>query len=172
MEPRTRATGSAAALTALIAAAAGCTDPAPLSYYDPQADTDIGGGHDDALSDAGPDQPSGSPCSEDSPWPCDPITSQGCAGTDSACDYGVSNGVTGFFCFTDGTEPAGSACGQDAGPWCASGSTCMGGLCTPYCCSQDDCDPGTLCEAVDWEYLDAGIGLCLPDGDAGADAGR
>jgi hypothetical protein len=76
---------------------------------------------------------------------CNPITNLGCL-EDSICDYSVSAGS--FRCFPPAAQPLCGACDERApGPFCAQGSTCRGGLglCTRYCCVDEDCGGGGTC---------------------------
>jgi hypothetical protein len=140
--------------------AAGCGDAGITDYFQPEGDSDIGGAH-DSPDDSGAEQPTGDPCAADSPWPCQPVTGDGCAGDDLACDFGLSGGIWGFWCFTDCSEPAGAPCDQIAGPWCASGMTCRGGVCTAFCCLAEDCPEGSACVPGSWTPpLESGPGFC------------
>ncbi|MDD5309651.1 MAG: hypothetical protein PHU25_20220 [Deltaproteobacteria bacterium] len=37
-------------------------------------------------------QQTGDPCSDQNPWPCNPVTNEGCDGEDDACDWGGGSG--------------------------------------------------------------------------------
>ncbi|HUT79171.1 MAG TPA: hypothetical protein VM285_15845 [Polyangia bacterium] len=140
--------------------AAGCGDAGITDYFEPEGDSDIGGAN-DLTADSGTQQPTGDPCAEDSPWPCHPVTGAGCDGDDSGCDFGLGGGVWGFFCFSDCTEPLGASCDQAVGPWCASGMTCRGGVCSGFCCLAEDCPEGIGCVPGNWDPpLEAGPGFC------------
>jgi hypothetical protein len=139
--------------------AAGCGEAGITDYFQPEADSDIGGKQ-DVPADQAPEQPTGDPCAADSPWPCHPVTGAGCA-EGLGCDFGPNGGIWGFFCFTDCTEPAGAPCDQAAGPWCASGATCRGGTCTSFCCEEADCAEGFDCFPANWDPpLESGPGFC------------
>ena len=143
------------------ALAGGCGDAAYTKYYDPEVDSDIGGaGPSPADSDSAA-QPSGDPCSSASPFQCDPLAAASCAGETSGCDYGEVDGVHGFYCYTDCTEPVGAACDPADGPWCAAGATCRDGVCAAYCCGAADCSGGLTCDPVDLEHVEGALGVCV-----------
>ncbi len=125
---------------------------------------------DDGPDDNSPDTdsegtplPTGDPCAADAPWSCHPVTGEGCISATAACDYGENaDGVAGFYCFTDSTEALGAPCDGELGPWCASGLTCIEGVCARYCCSNDDCEAsaGPTCAPLDWPSIVGPLGIC------------
>jgi hypothetical protein len=145
----------------LVPLLAGCDDVKYTDYFEGEVDSDVGqgtGGDIDAGN--GAEQLVGDPCGDENPWSCDPNDGAGCGDGGLGCDYGLHEGVFGFFCFTDATEPIGAPCAVDAGPWCAGGATCHEGLCAAYCCGDGDCAEG-VCDALPLEYVEGPLGICL-----------
>ncbi len=108
------------------------------------------------------------PCSGNTIWRCDPLTNEGCSGSDAACDYGVDQEQTqGFYCFEDSTESTSSACDPQNGPWCASGNSCYENSCRKYCCNDSQCPSGHSCQTPSpyWSEVEGEeLGLCLSSG--------
>ena len=158
------------ALVALAAAlSCACGDVADPEYFQQEVDPDVGQDNGDD-PDAGTSAVTGDPCADDNPWGCDPVTNAGCQAQETACEYGVHQGASGFYCFSDSTEPLGAACGSqdNGGPWCAGGSTCVSGICVAYCCGDDDCG-GEVCSAVEHENVTGPLGTCPPEQDLDTD---
>ncbi len=147
-------------------------------------DTDIGQGSGDTGGNG--NGQSGDPCLAESPWSCNPVTSEGCEGTEVSCNWGQKNYEWGFWCFSPATQSAGENCDTANGPWCGIdevsgiGTTChiegdgTTGACALYCCGQSDCDSGQTCIPLELENVTGDIGYCSGSGqipDAGADAG-
>jgi hypothetical protein len=152
--------------TAAVLLTAACVDIKGSDYFEPNMDSDVGSGSGDS-TDTGVDQPQGDPCaSDDGTFACDPVTNAGCADAGVGCDYGELDDVSGFYCYEDATEPGGAACDAAAGPWCAAGHTCVGGVCASYCCGSADCG-GEACSPLDLEFVDGPLGTCpLPEPDS------
>ena len=67
---------------------------------------------------------------------CNPVTNAGCPS--GSCDLSDQ----GYNCFPTGTADMCTACDNQAGPFCATGSTCVGGQCARFCCTDADCGCG------------------------------
>ena len=109
-------------------------------------------------------QPTGDPCGEDNPWPCNPMTSAECTGEDQACAWSLITDVVRmveyytFFCVDESTEAEGAMCEEDQdGPFCGPGLICIMwevgiGECMKMCCSDEDCDSGETCTELNESY--------------------
>ena len=76
---------------------------------------------------------------------CNPVTNEGCD-PGQACDRDAQNG--GFSCFSIGnTEDLCADCGEGFG-YCKKGLACVG-QCGRYCCSDDDCAPGSCVKVTE-----------------------
>lgn len=86
---------------------------------------------------------------------CDPYTNCGCK-KGEAC-YVSNNGVTASAtCYREGTTPHGQACSHDH-RYCAGGSSCNDGVCSPYC---DPRDP-TTCSGDCIATAAVNLGYCF-----------
>jgi hypothetical protein len=107
---------------------------------------------------------------------CNPVTGEPCREGEQ-CDYvrPVPGSISGFFCFP---PPANAslcmACNTDSGPFCENTTTCVdalgapargNGACARYCCSDDDCGPGT-CVAGGFDPAAPDLGVCADPSDA------
>jgi len=137
-----------------------CGSVGPDWGFDEQVDWDVGeGSSHDVVYD---------PCAGPDAGLCDPLTNAGCdAEAGYACSYCTGAGGP-FACLSDSTEPAGSACDADDGPWCGPALACTPadggvGVCVPYCCGDEDCGPGAPCTPFGYADVADPFGFCAPD---------
>ncbi len=112
-------------------------------------------------------QESGDPCSEDSPWECNPVTNEGCTGDDIACDWDIYVNIEAFVCLPESDRALGDECTLRGGygPYCGPGLTCYIGECVKSCCSDSDC-PEENCNYHDLDVWDnyvvgGSLGICV-----------
>lgn len=100
-------------------------------------------------------------CSGQDKWACDPLsTTATCKGAGSACDLDLGSGQ--FMCYDPPNDvPVGGSCDNGNGPFCAQGSTCTGGKCARYCCTDADCNGQGTCTALGGAGLNSVIGVCV-----------
>ena len=96
---------------------------------------------------------------------CNPITNEGCLGTD-VC--GPDNGSS-FYCQPAGSMAGVVVCGDctATGATCAAGGYCAGSSagedlsCLQMCCTDADCGTGTCDPAFLQPPLGSGVGVCV-----------
>ena len=116
-------------------------------------------------------QQEGDPCSDSSPWDCDPVTNEGCTGENVACAWTTELGVKAFRCAPDATAKQGEDCTQrtDDGPYCEAGLRCFKGTCTPYCCGDSGCPDENCNYYGNWGSSVTGgnLGVCADKQESG-----
>lgn len=100
------------------------------------ADTGTGSGQDTETQLPTESQQEGDPCSQDTPWECNPVTNAGCDDGDG-CAWTTVKKVGAFRCRPAGTRTEFQPCSATAK--CAAGFHCIAGMCSAYCCGEDDC---------------------------------
>ncbi len=102
---------------------------------------------------------------------CNPVTNEGCSATE-ACDTDYEH--LAFVCYSgDASLALCTPCGP-AKAYCKSGSSCVGGLCLKYCCTDADCGTGATCDTKMLPKFGSGqVGLCrvFPEPGAGGGGG-
>jgi len=94
---------------------------------------------------------------------CDAITGEGCT-PEEVCDIAPTGTACQFRPFWSGSC---GLCGATG--WCAPGTTCVSGICTPFCCEDSQCLVG-YCDKVLLTGELGPIGVCLA-GEGGGGAG-
>ena len=98
---------------------------------------------------------------------CQPLTNEGCTGTD-ACDYGLDgSNVPSLTCWNGSNAlDVGDACDDAAGDWCKPKLHCTNVGCAHFCCTAADCSSGANCVAIDAQR--GTLGSCLIPGSGGS----
>ncbi|MEM1416655.1 MAG: hypothetical protein AAGH15_17215 [Myxococcota bacterium] len=102
---------------------------------------------------------------------CNPANNAGCA-ADEACDIAIDEeGRPIVACFPPpADQQLGEACDNSAGPWCAGGLRCSGGVCMDACCEDSECPAPQRCVALDPSLGTFGVcaessgPMCFPPG--------
>lgn len=98
-------------------------------------------------------------CTPPTPEGCNPVSGEPCDGAaGQACDFGDT--TTGFACYDPPNDKKlCEACDPNNGEFCANGMSCdVSGKCAKFCCSDDDCGAGNVCDILaDEGYT---VGFC------------
>jgi hypothetical protein len=96
---------------------------------------------------------------------CDPFTGEGCI-EGEVCDISAGSGTA---CQT--RKFYSSNCGLcGATGWCGPGTTCVSGVCAPFCCEDSQCSEG-YCDKVILTGEPWPFGVCMAGEGGGGGAG-
>jgi hypothetical protein len=100
------------------------------------------------------------------PGVCNPVTQNGCPGT-QRCTYVAVSGGGSTQCVVAGSVSIGGMCTGTSGGTpddCQAGGFCINGTCQPICStSPDSCAANSICTQFTGVFSDvSGVGLCQP----------